>query len=574
MGRIKILSDEVVRRIAAGEVIECPSSVVKELLENSLDAGAHKIDITVEEGGKRKVVVSDDGCGMDADDLRLALVSHATSKISDEADIYRIETLGFRGEALSSIRSVASVEIKSRMKDSEHGWLIRAEAERIGEVLPCAMNCGTTVTVENLFFNLPARKKFLRSEQFETSRIIETVTKLALCHYDVAFRLTQKSQTLLNCPAVDGYLSRINGLFGGETKDSLLEGQAEESDVCALVFVAPPYLSRTDARIIYTFVNNRCVKEETARKALKDAFKEHLPSQRYPVAFIYITLPPETIDVNIHPTKEAVQIKKPALVYTAVRRAIDSALSGVRRFYAGGISSGLAERHRQIEQALSDYLKRNADVPTQKPLAVHFHSLKKQNEFVEETIPDGRFFVLHNAYIALETSEGFILIDQHALHERLIYDRLRALLAEQGLRLQRLLVPITVRLDAVEVTVFQYNKALFKTLGIDAELNGTNLTILSIPDLGVVQGEWENIVHQMMSEIIEQPDRDYKTRLDNALKTLACKAAVKAGEPLDSREVYTLLSEARRCHIPATCPHGRPLIKRFPLSEVERWFKR
>ncbi|MCX7704553.1 MAG: DNA mismatch repair endonuclease MutL, partial [Planctomycetota bacterium] len=398
MGRIKVLPDSVVRRIAAGEVIERPASVVKELIENSLDADAKRIDVSIEEGGKKRIVVNDDGCGMDADDLRLALLPHSTSKISKEEDIYRIVTLGFRGEALSSIRSVSSLEIKSRMRGSEYGYFVRAEGDRIGNVTPCAANFGTTVTVENLFFNLPARRKFLRSEQSETSHIVETVTKIALCRFDVSFILTQKSQTLLRCDSSHEHLERIKSLFGEETGASLLQGEADNSDAKASVFVAPPYLCRADARAIYTFVNNRCVREETVRKALRDAFKEHLPPHKHPVAFIFVVTPPDAVDANVHPAKERIQLKKPALVYTAVRQAIESALASVKRFFAGTTTSSFAQRHHQIEQALSDYLKEHHNVPTQKPLDVHFREFRKQENLAEAQIPDGKFFTIHDTY--------------------------------------------------------------------------------------------------------------------------------------------------------------------------------
>ena len=573
MGKITVLADDVVRRIAAGEVIERPASVVKETLENSLDAGAASVEILIEEGGKRRIIISDDGCGMDADDLRLAVMPHTTSKIKTEDDIYRITTLGFRGEALSSIRSVSHLAIKTRTEGAEHGWVIRANGETIGEVSPCACKKGTTVTVERLFFNLPARRKFLRSEQAETSRLLEVVTKTALCHPNIRFRVAQKGQLLLDCPPSNGIGERITTLFGEEIGASVLFGKAEHSDALAEVFVAPPYLSRTDTRMLFTFVNGRVVREETVRKAIRDAFREHLPPQRHPVAFVYLTVPPETVDVNIHPAKERVDVRKPAVVYTAVREAIHGALSRVRRFYAPGAPAAMVERQKQIEQALSDYLRKQPFAQKQKHLEIEFRPARKREE-VEADIPEGRFIVLHNTYILLETENGFIVVDQHALHERLVYDRLRALVATESLRLQRLLVPIEVDIDSVEMSVFKHNRSLFKTLGIEVEASDTRLIIRSIPEIGIDAEEWSGIIHEVLSNIIEQPETKQERRLEGALRTLACKAAVKAGEPLSHREVSALLDEARRCHIPATCPHGRPILKRFSLSEVERWFKR
>lgn len=573
MGRITVLADDVVRRIAAGEVIERPASVVKETVENSIDADATRVEVSLEEGGKRRIIVSDDGSGMDADDLKLAVMPHTTSKIRRENDIYRITTLGFRGEALSSIRSVAHLQIRTRMDGSEHGWMIRTNGETIGEVSPCACAKGTTVTVERLFFNLPARRKFLRSEQAETSRSLEVVTKIALCQPNIGFRVTQKGQLLLDCPPSGGIGGRITTLFGEDIGASVLHGKAQHTDSLVEVFVAPPYLSRTDTRMLFTFVNGRAVREETVRKAIRDAFREHLPPQRYPVAFVYLTVPPETIDVNIHPAKERVQLRKPAVAYTAVREAINRALSSVRRFYAPGAPAAMIERQKQIEQALSDYLRKQPLARRQKHLDIEFRPLRRDEEG-EAGIPEGRFMVLHNAYILLETENGFIVVDQHALHERLVYDRLRVLVATEGLRLQRLLVPVEVETDSVEMSVFKYNRNLFKSLGIEVEARETRLLIHSIPEIGIDANEWSDIVHEVLSNMIQQPDTKGEGRLEGALKTLACRAAVKAGEPLSNQEISGLLAEARRCHIPATCPHGRPILKRFSLSEVERWFKR
>lgn len=574
MGRITVLADDVVRRIAAGEVIERPASVVKETVENSVDAGASSVEVSVEEGGKRRIVVSDDGCGMDADDLRLALMPHTTSKISSERDIYRISTLGFRGEALSSIRSVAFVEIKTRTEGAEHGWLITSDGKSISDVRPCACHKGTTVTVENLFFNLPARRRFLRSEQAETSYLIESVIKIALSHPHIRFKVVQRGRLLLDCPPSEGFVGRITTIFGDEIGASLLTAEAEQSDVTAYAVVAPPYLSRTDTRMLFTFVNERAVEESTVRKAIRDTFKEYLPPQRHPVVFLYLRVSPETVDVNIHPAKERVQMRKPALVYTAVREAISRALSEVRRFYSSGLKTAMVERQKRVEQALSDYIKSHSIPSRQRPLDLRFHRPEREEDYAEAGIVEGRFLTIHDSYILLETDGGFCVIDQHALHERLIYDRLRALLATEGLHLQNLLIPVEVELDSVEANIFSHNQALFKRLGIVAELSGRRLTISSIPDIGIELSEWSGIIHQILSDMLQQPDTKQDGRMEGALKTLACKAAVKAGETLNSGEVSALLAEAQRCHIPATCPHGRPILKRFSITEVERWFKR
>ncbi len=577
-GGIRVLDDDMVRRIAAGEVVERPASVVKELVENSLDAGAGRVEISIVDGGRGGIRVADDGRGIPVEELPLALAPHATSKITSVDDLERISTLGFRGEALASIGRVARVEIRSRPPGSEHGFRIVMRGGDAKEPEPCACPEGTSVVVEELFYNLPARRKFLRHAAAEAARVSDVVTGAALAAPAVAFRLALDERPALSCRAAADALERIRDVFGeSEETGALVTGRSEEHGVRVSAVVAPPYVSRRDGRMLFFFVNSRPVVEQTLRRAVSDALRPHLPPSRQPVAFVYVDLPPAEVDVNIHPAKIEIRFRKPGFVYTAVRKAVEDALSSVRRFYAtrGAPSTG------GVERAVGDFLARRGLVGQSSLGLRPPQETRGGGDRVggrppdEPPVPRGRYMVLHDSYIIVETPLGFTVIDQHALHERLIYDRLRALSESGELGVQRLLVPVELNVDAAERTAYEQNRDVLAALGFDTRLDGSRLVILSAPAIGAgARMDVEDAVRETLSVLMEDVGAAYGRRLQSALKSVACHAAVKAGQRLSDHEVERLLYEARRCHTPPTCPHGRPLLKHVPLQEMERWFKR
>ena len=572
MAKIERLPDDVVRRIAAGEVIERPASVVKELVENSLDAGASNIRVEATDGGIRRIRVTDDGCGIEKDDLPLAVAPHATSKIKSDADLLAIKTLGFRGEALAAIGRVSYLRIESRADGASCGWAITVRGGNPSSPVPSSHPKGTTVTVEQLFFNLPARRRFLRQPSTEAAKIASTLTTIALANPDIAFTLLLDGRTYIRVPAADSYLVRAQQLFPNAQETSvLLEGRASHEGIAAYILVSPPFLSRRDTRMQFFFVNKRPVRDETIRKALRDAFADKLPSGRNPVAFLFLSVPPELVDVNVHPAKQEVRFRKPGSVYTAIRRAADNALSAAQHLSS---TTPTAPAQENIRQAIADFLSsRRTNATPQKQLTLTPPKKSAQRP-AERTVPAGRFFVLHNTFIVVETDDGFALIDQHALHERLIYDSLRAEVACRKLTSQKLLVPLRLNVTAEEETVFEQNRALFKQLGFVMEVDKRALVVSAAPSILSEEAEIEEAVKEILAGFLEEVGGGMGDKMDMALKSVACKAAVKAGEALSEKDVSWLLSEAKRCATPITCPHGRPLARFFSLEEVARWFKR
>ena len=572
MAKIERLPDDVVRRIAAGEVIERPASVVKELVENSLDAGATTIRVEATEGGIRRVRVTDDGCGIEKDDLPLAVAPHATSKIKSDTDLLAIRTLGFRGEALAAIGRVSYLRLESRTDGAPCGWAIMVRGGNSSALMPSSHPKGTTVTVEQLFFNLPARRKFLRQPSTEAAKIASTITSIALANPNTAFTLLLDGRTYIKVPVADSHLIRAQQLFPNTQETSvLLEGRASHESIAAYILVSPPFLSRRDTRMQFFFVNNRPVRDETIRKALRDAFADKLPSGRNPVAFLFLSVPPELVDVNVHPAKQEVRFRKPGFVYTAIRRAVENALSAAQHLSS---TTPLTPPQENIRQAIADFLSSRPTTTTpQKQLTL---SPPKQStpQRAGRTVPAGKFFILHNTFIVVETDDGFALIDQHALHERLIYDSLRGEVARRKLTSQKLLVPLKINVTVEEETVFEQNRALFKQLGFVIEVDERALVVSAAPSILSEEAEIEGAVKEILAGFLEEVGGGMGDKMDIALKSVACKAAVKAGEALSDRDVGWLLSEAKRCATPITCPHGRPLARFFSLEEVARWFKR
>jgi len=572
MAKIERLPDDVVRRIAAGEVIERPASVVKELVENSLDAGATTIRVEAAEGGIRRIRVTDNGCGIEKDDLPLAVAPHATSKIKSDTDLLAIRTLGFRGEALAAIGRVSYLRLESRTNGSPCGWAITVRGGNSSSPTPSSHQKGTTVTVEQLFFNLPARRKFLRQPSTEAAKIASTLTAIALANPNTAFTLLLDGRTYIKAPVADSHLIRAQQLFPNAQETSvLLEGRASHESITAYILVSPPFLSRRDTRMQFFFVNNRPVRDETIRKALRDAFADKLPSGRNPVAFLFLSVPPELVDVNVHPAKQEVRFRKPGFVYTAIRHAVENALSAAQHLSS---TTPLTSPQENIRQAIADFLSSHPTSTTPQKQLTLSPPTKSTPRRAERTVPAGKFFVLHNTFIVVETDDGFALIDQHALHERLIYDSLRGEVARRKLTSQKLLVPLKLSVTAEEETVFKQNRALFKQLGFVIDVDERTLVVSAAPNILSEEAEIEEAVKEILAGFLEEVGGGMGDKMDTALKSVACKAAVKAGEALSEKDVGWLLSEAKRCATPITCPHGRPLARFFSLEEVARWFKR
>ncbi|MCY2925527.1 MAG: DNA mismatch repair endonuclease MutL, partial [Planctomycetota bacterium] len=486
---INVLPVHLVNKIAAGEVIERPSSIVKELVENALDAGATRIDVAVEEGGRKCVAVTDNGGGMDASDAALAFAPHATSKITVEDDLYRIGTLGFRGEALASIASVSHAHIRTRRPAEESGWEIEASGEQVGAPKPCPAAPGTTVTIRDLFFNTPARRKFLRTINTEFAHISEQVTRLALPHPEVAFRLTHNGREVQLLPTVDSTRQRIVDLFGEEVGADLLPVARREPKLAINGLVGSPAAARGAAKWQFVFLNGRYIRDRLLAHALREAYRGLCQGDRYPVAFLFLDLDPAEVDVNVHPTKVEVRFRDTQMIHGELLAALKETLNRSHLNPTADLSragevlspedSPAPDTTRQagIREAIADFMKSTPPLqprlsfpeplsrsagssffsspssfpvssPSSPPLAVPQESVSDVGDIPESTRQP--VLQIHNSYIVTQSDDALVIIDQHALHERILYNELKARLAEGKLAGQRLLIPETLTVTPAE----------------------------------------------------------------------------------------------------------------------------
>ncbi len=610
MPAISVLSVHLVNTIAAGEVVERPASVVKELVENALDAGASAIDITVEDGGRRMISVRDNGSGMSADDLALAFSPHATSKIAEEADLFNIRTMGFRGEALASISAVAHVHAVTRSQDSQDnvGFEIRAEGETIGPVRPTpASACGTTITVRDLFFNTPGRRKFMRTANTEFGHIVAQLTRLALPNCNVAFSLTHNDRLVHRLGEDQPLRSRSAELLGAELAQSLIEMNSRENAAKIAGLIAPPHQSRTSTRWQYFFVNGRYVRDRLLAHALREAYRGLIEPARAPAAVIFLELDPSEIDVNVHPTKIEVRFRNGQFVHSQLLAALRETLN--KADITPSVDIGPAEtpkgqapddgRRESLKQALADFFKsapRQTDQPARtgqytpsdfRPAPAlsqaYAEAPPRPQPMTQaaEALPDrGRFLrralQIHNSYIVTATDDGLAIIDQHALHERIIFDELKNRLSAGKLASQRLLIPDMVEVGQADKAVLSERAELLERFGLDiSEFGPDSVAVHALPSLLVERHvPAAEFVRDLLETLAGHPSASGDELLDKILATMACKAAVKAGENLTDDEIDSLLARRKEVENPASCPHGRPTTLTLTLAELEKQFKR
>ncbi|RMF76938.1 MAG: DNA mismatch repair endonuclease MutL [Planctomycetota bacterium] len=640
MGEIAILPPELVDRIAAGECIERPASVVKELIENALDAGATRVDVAIEDGGRQLIRVDDDGAGMDADDLALCVRSHATSKLRRDDDLFDIHTMGFRGEALPSIGSVARLTITSRPHDAEVGHAIRVEGGAVGDVRPTAAAPGTTVEVRDLFYAVPARRKFLKTNATEMGHITEQLARIALAHPGVAFSLRHNQRTLHTLPAVDDRRARIGDFYGPELADVLLPVRRESPDLLVEGWVAPPNESRGSGKWEYVFVNGRYVRDRFVSHAVKAAYRSLIDPSRYPIVFLFLTIEPDKIDVNVHPSKIEIRWRDSNYVHSQVlaalrdkflRTDLDRSLStggrdddgyreSVRKamvdFFTSAGATRAPERAGRPRRHVEETPRRSAEGPIDpgggeelgdhRPRAV---GDAEQDGAVGKT-PRARLFSrddaepanarnpdaeppaspptsaltsensapamqIHNMYIVAQTADGLMIIDQHALHERILYEELKARLADRPLESQRLLLPDVVRVAPDRIEALETHADLLRRLGLELTASGpASVTLHAFPIL-LERVDRAAFVRDLLDALCEQGARpDPEMLLHNVLDMMACKAAVKFGDPLTAEEIDALLARRETAERSSNCPHGRPTTLRLSLRDLERQFKR
>jgi DNA mismatch repair protein MutL len=602
MSRIRRLPDHLVDRIAAGEVVERPASVVKELVENAIDAGARRIEVALEDGGRRLVLVEDDGCGMEPEELPLALERHATSKLADER-LIRITTLGFRGEALPSIAAVSRFALTSRTAGAACAHRIRAEAGRLSAVEPAAGPRGTRVEVRDLFFATPARLAFLRSERTETAAGREVVRRLALARPDIAFRLRADGRILLDLPAHgEGAggpsLERVARLVGGDFAESAITVEAERDGLLLSGFASLPTCSRNHPRDQYLFVNGRPVQDRLLRGCLRAAYSDLLFGDRHPVVVLFLDLPPERVDVNVHPQKSEVRFREPELVRGLVVGGLRRALAehGHRsavRVRLGGAAAPAPERAPSAPAPRIPFpvaAAASAGVPglaeaggafapvggtaAPEPLAAGAVATLPSEEGEG---PLGRALgCLHDTWIVAAAEDGLVVVDQHAAHERIVYERLKEQLRAGGVARQLLLVPQVVELPAEARSVLLERTETLEGLGLVLEAFGPEAVILrETPALLGELADPRPLLLDLAHDLAELGEAlSLRERLERALATVACHGSVRAGRRLSLAEMNALLRAIERTPYSAQCNHGRPTWVQLGRAELERLFER
>lgn len=601
MPRIHRLDATLVNQIAAGEVIERPGSALKEMLENAVDAGATQIDVEVEQGGIELIRIVDDGCGMLPDDLPLALSSHATSKVSSASDLEKIQTLGFRGEALASIGSVAQVLVQSRSRDQEQGAQIRCDGGTFHPVEVWNGRPGTRIEVRHLFYNLPARRKFLKTTPTEMGHLSEAVIRLALGFPHLGITLKHNGKDVYDVPASSPLSERITRFFGEEVGDKLIPVQAEQGPLKLTGYIAEPSVNRGNNRLQYFFVNGRCIRDRTLGHALQEGMHGLLMVGRYGIGFLYLEMPPELVDVNVHPSKAEVRFRDSQMLHHLVRSAVRKALhrlpmqntmqlptataatgsSGAWRLQTSAppaptLFSAPARPTERPELTELPPPIRSSALPA--PVVAPRVSLEQQATEAEPIIPvyDGpRALQFHNSYLVVLEAEGMLVIDQHALHERILYEQLKDRLRTGQLEIQRLLVPEPVDLTVEQHALAMAHQEQLTQLGLELQPFGGNTILVSSYPAILKRAKPAVLVRAAVEHLTATGEApSVELLLDRLLCTMACHAAVKAGDKLTPAEMDALLAQRHLCADSHHCPHGRPTSLFFSKMDLDKQFER
>ncbi len=588
MGVIAVLPESVSSKIAAGEVIERPASVVKELVENSIDADATRIDVHLEDGGRKLIRVADDGVGMGPDDLEAAFLSHATSKLRTSDDLFHIATLGFRGEALWSIAAVSHARIVSRPRGAATGWEIEARGGAIGRARECGAAEGTIVEVRNLFFNTPVRCKFLRSTPTEMSHVTQTLTRVALAHERLHFTLTHNAARVLSLPPCQTLRERVAAFFGQELADNLLEVDLTDEKLAVRGLAGKPEDARGNTKAQYVFLNGRYIQDRAVSHAISQAYQGLLPARRYPVLFLFLDIEPSEVDVNVHPTKVEVRFRRAQVVHSQVYAALTQALRQADLIRSAHVPSptpaaedARRERREEIKQSLAEFFERQArrqprlDFGPPRPAARPAGEPAAQPSPPPVTSKTAPFFQVHGSYIVEERPDGVNIIDQHALHERLLFERFKRQRERAELVKQPLLTPEMVELTPDEFFRVMALKDQLAELGVEIEEFGGRSVIVRAAPAALNHAPPAELLKDLLAEAQEaEAGRAGESVEDALLKVMACKAAVKAGQRLSPQEIAALLEQRDAEPDSATCPHGRPHTIFLSLAELEKQFHR
>ncbi len=667
MGRIHVLSEIVANQIAAGEVVERPSSVVKEMLENSLDAAATRIKIVVEAGGKKLIQITDNGCGMVRDDAMLAFERHATSKIKKAEDLLSVATLGFRGEALPSIASVSRLRLETRAQEDESGTVVEINGGKIARVEEAGLPEGTSITVRDLFFNVPARKKFLRSESTELSHIASLVTHYALAHPEKHFELHSSTNAMLVAPPVAGYSERVYQVFGKETLDQLIpvasrqaleriglpqpppwrrkEVTDEEDEISKDPgemrihgFVSKPEIQKLNRNSIFIFVNGRLIRDRLVQHAITEAYRNIIPPTVFPIVLLFLELPAAEVDVNVHPSKTEVRFRQQTAMHDFVRDTVRAALMKARP-----VPQFVAEMraHATASQALSpgaqpwepssatavhqpvagiDFALRapslppisarlefdggiavqaNAAIPVARGLesAALVPNYTERVPILTEIIPDDGcapaldvgegepslsslgtlrpLGQIRNSFILAVNEDGLWIIDQHVAHERILFEKVLKQRATLRVESQRMLMPIALELSPAQQAVFTEISEELQHNGFEVEPFGARSVAVKIAPAGIEASAVERMLHELLDQFSrEEQSLNLEKIRTRIAASIACHAAIKVNMPLEQNKMEWLLAELAKTDHPMSCPHGRPVVLRYSVKDIQKAFKR
>jgi len=626
-GIIRLLPEQVASQIAAGEVVERPASAVKELIENSLDAGARRLSLDVLGGGRALIALRDDGCGMSPADARLCLRRHATSKIHTLDDLNRLRSFGFRGEALASIASVSRLEVKTRQAQDACGVVIRALGGEVLESAECAMAPGTRVEARDLFFNTPARLKFLKSAATEQAAIIDCVQRLALANFEIGFTVTCDERLALDLPPTNALLERIRQLFGEDFARSLLAFEISTAEMTISGFASHSQLSFASARMIFTYVNQRSVRDRLLARSVSQAYAGLLPRGRYPGVILFVELPAHEVDVNVHPMKTEVRFRRSGAVFEAVYRVLRDRMAN-QIPHVPPLAAGQSPAKSEQQSAPTGLARNAFDQSTPSPLANFAFCAAAQTRSPDAQAKSGglrlvvdsalpRYSEPHSSagtfeskiaqgtsastppatltrsealvryselrllgqflagYIVLEHDDGLLLVDQHAAHERVTFEKLRAELASGGVRVQARLVPEALELSRVGAGEVLGALPTLRALGFEVEPFGPRTIVVKGTPALFAPSEGLRLLKDLVEGVGEEGlAQNSASAFELKLKLIACHGSVRAGRALAEPEMRRLLEELDLAPFNTTCPHGRPTYIRFDLRQIERMFRR
>ena len=578
MGRIQILPEEVINKIAAGEIIERPVSIAKELVENSLDAGATEIRVEIERGGKQLLRVSDDGCGISIEDAQLAFDRHATSKIRSGEDLHEISTMGFRGEALASIAAVSQVLMRTRRTEEEMGVSLFLVGGAVQSSQPAAAPPGTMIESRNLFFNTPARKKFLKSDGVEAAGIVHMMNAFALAFPEVSFRLTQDQREVMNCPKTATLRERIFQIFGAEILEHLLEFSESLFHYRISGFVSSPDMLRTNRNFQYFFINRRYVKDKVLANSVYVAYRVYTETGQYPVAFLFLDMPPAMVDVNVHPAKYEVRFLQQPLVQKGIIDSIQKLLREARplpQFQLGSNTfiPNYSSRELNLSGLPSEPVPSDLSYP-QAPVS----SLEMPTPPQRKLPQEGEYKIIgqyDNTYILLSDETGLIIVDQHVAHERILYEQLLAKDTSREMTSQNLLIPLVLEANPAQMMLLEEYLGQFQELGMEIEVFGHNsIVVKRVPEI-LSDSNYSMAIQRLLNDM-EKLYREgmLESFTDEMRKSIACQAAVKINMTLTMEKMDYLIRQLLKTKTPQVCPHGRPIILRISHYEIEKNFRR